>query len=132
MSPRRWSPSPSTGCTSTAVDAGESPRPQPRQVWPSRPSPDGPNLRSWVVCLLVFQHVPVARVVELLTDLSGARPSAGWVCRVLRETTATNNLNSYSPVSIRCRCTFSQRGRPFGTLRRVSCEDSLPLGDGGA
>jgi transposase len=48
----------------------------------------GPNVRSWVVYLLVFQHIPVARVVELVTDLSGARPSAGWVCRVLRETAA--------------------------------------------
>lgn len=48
----------------------------------------GPNVRSWVVYLLVFQHIPVARVVELVTDLSGARPSAGWVCRVLRDTAA--------------------------------------------
>lgn len=46
----------------------------------------GPNLRAWVVYLVVFQHVPVARAVELVTDLSGARPSTGWVCRVLRET----------------------------------------------
>ena len=36
----------------------------------------------------MFQHIPVARVVELVTDLSGARPSAGWVCQVLRETAA--------------------------------------------
>ncbi|GGM83063.1 hypothetical protein GCM10012275_62050 [Longimycelium tulufanense] len=34
----------------------------------------------------MFQHVPVALVVELVTDLSGVDPSAGWVCRVLRET----------------------------------------------
>lgn len=46
----------------------------------------GPNLRAWVVYLLVFQHLPVARVVELISDLSGARPSTGWVSRVLRET----------------------------------------------
>jgi transposase len=50
------------------------------------PASYGPNLRAWVVYLLVFQHVPVARVVELVTDLSGARPSAGWVCQVLRQT----------------------------------------------
>jgi transposase len=37
------------------------------------PASYGPNLRAWVVYLLVFQHVPVARVVELVTDLSGAR-----------------------------------------------------------
>lgn len=52
------------------------------------PASYGPNLRAWVVYLLVFQHVPVARVVELVTDLSGARPSAGWVCQVLRDTAA--------------------------------------------
>jgi transposase len=52
------------------------------------PTSYGPNLRAWVVYALVFQHIPVARVVELVTDLSGARPSAGWVCQVLRETAA--------------------------------------------
>lgn len=52
------------------------------------PASYGPNLRAWVVYLLVFQHIPVARVVELVTDQSGARPSAGWVCRVLCETAA--------------------------------------------
>jgi transposase len=52
------------------------------------PASYGPNLRAWVVYALVFQHIPVARVVELVTDLSGARPSAGWVCHVLRETAA--------------------------------------------
>lgn len=50
------------------------------------PASYGPNLRAWVVYLLVFQHIPVARVVELVTDLTGARPSTGWVCRVLRDT----------------------------------------------
>jgi transposase len=48
----------------------------------------GPNLRAWVVYALVFQHIPVARVVELVTDLSGACPSVGWVCQVLRDTAA--------------------------------------------
>lgn len=52
------------------------------------PASYGPNLRAWVVYLLVFQHVPVARVAELVTDLTGARPSTGWVCQVLRETAA--------------------------------------------
>jgi transposase len=50
------------------------------------PASYGPNLRAWVVYALVFQHIPVARVVELVADLSGARPSAGWVCQVLRQT----------------------------------------------
>ena len=52
------------------------------------PTSYGPNLRAWVVYALVFQHIPVARVVELVADLSGARPSAGWVCQVLRDTAA--------------------------------------------
>jgi transposase len=52
------------------------------------PASYGPILRAWVVYALVFQHIPVARVVELVTDLSGVRPSAGWVCQVLRETAA--------------------------------------------
>jgi transposase len=52
------------------------------------PTSYGPNLRAWVVYALVFQHIPVARVVELVSDLSGARPSAGWVCQVLRDTAA--------------------------------------------
>lgn len=52
------------------------------------PASYGPNLRAWVVYALVFQHIPVARVVELVTDLSGARPSTGWVCQVLRDTAA--------------------------------------------
>jgi transposase len=50
------------------------------------PASYGPNLRAWVVYALVFQHIPVARVVELVADLSGARPSTGWVCQVLRST----------------------------------------------
>lgn len=53
------------------------------------PASYGPNLRAWVVYALVFQHIPVARVVELITDLSGARPSTGWVCQVLRATAET-------------------------------------------
>lgn len=52
------------------------------------PASYGPNLRAWVVYLLVFQHVPVARVAEMVADLSGARPSTGWVCQVLRDTAA--------------------------------------------
>lgn len=47
------------------------------------PTSYGPNLRAWMVYLLVFQHIPVARVVELITHLTGARPSPGWACQVL-------------------------------------------------
>lgn len=58
-------------------------------MWRARLPRTGPYLRAWVVYLLVFQHVPVARAVELVTDLVGARPSPGWVCQVLRQTADT-------------------------------------------
>jgi len=43
----------------------------------------GPNLRALAVYLLVFQHIPVARTQALIADLTGARPSTGWVSSVL-------------------------------------------------
>jgi transposase len=44
------------------------------------PSSYGPSLRSLVVYLLVYQHVPVARCVRLIADLTGgAGPSEGFV-----------------------------------------------------
>ena len=44
------------------------------------PSSYGVNLRSLVVYLLVYQHVPVARCVQLIADLTGsAAPSDGFV-----------------------------------------------------
>lgn len=44
------------------------------------PSSYGPNLKSLVVYLLVYQHVPVQRCVQLIADLcGGAGPSAGFV-----------------------------------------------------
>jgi transposase len=39
----------------------------------------GPNLRTLVVYLLVFQHVPVHRCVQLVADLTGVAPSVGFV-----------------------------------------------------
>jgi hypothetical protein len=40
----------------------------------------GPNLKSLVVYLLVYQHVPVARCAELIADLTGGTgPSTGFV-----------------------------------------------------
>jgi transposase len=52
------------------------------------PASYGPNVRAWVVYALVFQHIPVARVAELIRDLCGATPSTGWICGVLRQTAA--------------------------------------------
>ena len=39
----------------------------------------GPNLRTLVVYLVVFQHVPVHRCAQLIADLTGAAPSVGFV-----------------------------------------------------
>ena len=39
----------------------------------------GPNLRAMAVYLVVYQHVPVERAAMLIADLTGARPSTGWV-----------------------------------------------------
>jgi len=39
----------------------------------------GPNLQSFVVYLLVMHAVPVERCQQLIADMSGARPSAGFV-----------------------------------------------------
>ncbi|MGH3587987.1 MAG: IS66 family transposase [Pseudonocardia sp.] len=44
------------------------------------PSSYGPNVKSLVVYLLVYQHVPVARCVQLIADLTGGTgPSDGFV-----------------------------------------------------
>ncbi|MFI5800280.1 IS66 family transposase [Streptomyces sp. NPDC051677] len=44
----------------------------------------GPNLRGYAVYLLVVHFVPVHRVVEILTSLTGTAPSAGFVHSLLR------------------------------------------------
>jgi hypothetical protein len=44
------------------------------------PASYGPNLKTLVVYLLVYQHVPVARCVQLIADLCGGTgPSSGFV-----------------------------------------------------
>jgi transposase len=44
------------------------------------PSSYGPHVKSLVVYLLVYQHVPVQRCVQLVADLTGGtRPSEGFV-----------------------------------------------------
>ena len=48
----------------------------------------GPNLRALVVYLLVLQHVPVHRCAQLITDLTGAKPSPGFIHGMLRRTAA--------------------------------------------
>ncbi len=47
---------------------------------PAVPSSYGPGLKALVVYLIVYQHVPVERCVQLIADLTGGRaPSAGFV-----------------------------------------------------
>ena len=44
------------------------------------PSSYGVNLKSQVVSLVIYQHVPIERCVQLIADLAGgAAPSAGFV-----------------------------------------------------
>jgi transposase len=51
----------------------------PETVSPT-PSSYGPNLKSLAVYLLVYQHVPVQRCVQLIADLTGGKgPSDGFV-----------------------------------------------------
>jgi len=45
----------------------------------------GPNLRALAVCLLVFQHLPVERCQQLISDVAGARVSAGFIHSCLRK-----------------------------------------------
>lgn len=39
--------------------------------------------------LVVHQHVPVARAAQLIADVTGARPSTGWITSVLAPTAAS-------------------------------------------
>jgi transposase len=47
---------------------------------PAAPSSYGPGLKALAVYLIVYQHVPAGRCVQLIADLTGGRaPSAGFV-----------------------------------------------------
>jgi transposase len=74
----------------------------------------GPNLRAYVVYLLVVHFVPVHRVVEILTSLTGAAPSAGFVHSLLRR--AARALEA---------CDFAIR--TLITLAFAVCADETPL-----
>ncbi|MFF2124582.1 transposase [Streptomyces olivochromogenes] len=74
----------------------------------------GPNLRAYAVYLLVVHFVPVHRVVEILTSLTGATPSAGFVHSLLRR--AARALSA---------CDFAIR--TLITLAFVVCADETPL-----
>ena len=74
----------------------------------------GPNLQAFAVYLMVVQHIPVARCVELLASLTGATPSAGFVHGML--TRAAGLLAE-----------VDQRIRGLITLAHAVCADETPL-----
>jgi hypothetical protein len=45
----------------------------------------GPDLRALAVYLLVFQHVPIERCQQLISDVAGAAVSAGFIHSCLRK-----------------------------------------------
>jgi hypothetical protein len=53
-----------------------------------------PNVTALAVSLLTFQHIPVARTVQLLADLLGLPVSTGWVAGVL--TPIATNLDGFA------------------------------------
>jgi transposase len=74
----------------------------------------GPNLQAFAVYLMVVQHIPVARCVELLASLTGASPSAGFVHGML--TRAAGLLIE-----------VDKRIRGLITLAHAVCADETPL-----
>ena len=46
----------------------------------------GPNLRALATYLVVYQHIPVERAAQLIADVTGARPSTGWISSVIAAT----------------------------------------------
>jgi len=57
--------------------------PPPPQAGVANTRVYGVNLRAFVVYLLIVQHVPVQRCVQLVADMAGAGVSAGFVHRML-------------------------------------------------
>lgn len=74
----------------------------------------GPVLQAWAVFLMVVHHLPVHRCRQLLTALTGAEPSVGFVHGLLARTSkALREADS--------------RIRGLITLVRVLCMDETPL-----
>jgi len=74
----------------------------------------GPNLQAFAVYLMVVQHIPVRRCVELLESLTGATPSVGFVHGML--TRAGGMLAE-----------VDKRIRALITLAYAVCADETPL-----
>jgi hypothetical protein len=74
----------------------------------------GPVLAAWAVFLMVVHHLPVHRCRQVLTALTGAEPSVGFVHGLLaRTSTALREAD--------------HRIRALITLVRVLCMDETPL-----
>ncbi|QNK80095.1 IS66 family transposase [Nakamurella sp. PAMC28650] len=50
-----------------------------------RPVQYGPNIRALACYLVVFQHIPVHRAQTLIADVTGTRPSVGWISSVIEQ-----------------------------------------------
>lgn len=74
----------------------------------------GPVLAAWAVYLMVVHHIPVHRCRQLLTALTGAEPSIGFVHRLLARTA-------------RALREADRRIRALITLATVVCMDETPL-----
>ncbi len=74
----------------------------------------GPVLAAWAVFLMVVHHLPVHRCRQVLTALTGAEPSVGFVHGLLARTSKALRA-------------ADQRIRALITLVRVLCMDETPL-----
>lgn len=74
----------------------------------------GPVLQGWAVYLMVVHHLPTHRCRQLLTALTGAEPSIGFVHGLLARVSAVLR-------------TADHRIRALITLVRVLCMDETPL-----
>lgn len=74
----------------------------------------GPVLAAWAVFLMVVHHLPVHRCRQLLTALTGAEPSVGFVHGLLARTSKVLRV-------------ADARIRTLITLARVVCMDETPL-----
>ena len=74
----------------------------------------GPVLQAWAVYLMVVHHVPVHRCRQLLTALTGAEPSIGFVHGLIARTSKALRE-------------ADRRIRTLITLAGVVCMDETPL-----
>ncbi|MFG2251002.1 IS66 family transposase, partial [Spirillospora sp. NPDC048823] len=81
---------------------------------PAAPVSLGVNLRSWCVYLMAWHAIPVHRVAELVTSLTGAEPSPGFVHGLLKRAAA-----AVEQANLRIRALL--------TLAHVVCCDETPI-----